>query len=99
MLLESEFSAEKVREVVFFTCGDKALRPDGFPIAFFQHFWNLFKDELLQFFQEFHENGRISGVVGAAFIALIPKKKGAISMKDFHPISLIGSLYNSQGFG
>lgn len=29
----------------------------------------------------------------ASIIALIPKKEGALSIKDFHPISLIGSLY------
>lgn len=28
-----------------------------------------------------------------SFIALIPKKEGAISIRDFQPISLIGSLY------
>lgn len=43
------------------------------------------------FFGEFHSNGQIVGELGA-FIALI-LKRGAISIKDFRPISLIGSLY------
>ncbi|CAN4121478.1 unnamed protein product [Withania somnifera] len=29
----------------------------------------------------------------ASFIALIPKKKGALELRDFRPISLIGSTY------
>ena len=37
--------------------------------------------------------GVIPGELGASFIALIPKKDGAICIKDFRPISLIGSLY------
>ena len=45
------------------------------------------------FFNEFHVNGVITGELGATFIALVPKKDGAISIKDFRPISLIGSLY------
>lgn len=42
------------------------------------------------FLNEFHENGVIAGELGASFIALIPKKDGAISIKDNRPISLIG---------
>lgn len=51
------------------------------------------KGELLQFFIEFYENGQIVGELGASFIVLIPKKEGAISIRDFRPISLIGSIY------
>ena len=39
------------------------------------------------------DNGIIRGELGATFIALIPKKEGVISIKDFRPISLIGSIY------
>lgn len=35
----------------------------------------------------------IVGELGASFIALIPKKDGAILVKDYQPISLIGGLY------
>lgn len=31
--------------------------------------------------------------LGASFISLIPKKEGAISLKDLRAISLIGSIY------
>lgn len=31
--------------------------------------------------------------MGASFTVLIPKKVGVLSIKDFRPISLIGSLY------
>lgn len=40
---------EKIREAVFYLGNDCAPGPDGFPIGFFQHFWNLFIDDLLGF--------------------------------------------------
>lgn len=30
----------------------------------------------------------------ATFITLIPKRKGVVQIKDFRPISLLGSVYN-----
>ena len=50
------------------------------------------EDELQIFFNEFNENGVVPKELGASFIALIPKKEGAILLKDFRPISLIGRL-------
>ena len=90
--LEIPFSKEEIKVTVFGLGGDWAPGPDGFPIVFFQHFWNLLEDELQIFFNEFHENGVVPKELGASFIALIPKKEGAILLKDFRPISLIGRL-------
>lgn len=67
--------------------GDRAPNPDGFPIVFFQQFWDLIKGELFQFFKEFHANGKTIGEIGASFIVLIPEKEGAVSIRDFQPIS------------
>lgn len=51
------------------------------------------RGQLLSVLDEFHDNGVILGELGTTFIALIPKKEGVISIKDFRPISLIGSIY------
>ena len=91
--LEANFSKEDIKGAVFGCGGDCASGPDGFPIIFFQHFWDLLEDDLLIFFNEFHKNGVLIGELGATFVALIPKKDGAISIKDYRPISLIGGLY------
>ena len=91
--LEASFSKEEIKSAVFGMDGDRAPGPDGFPSVFFQHFWNLLEDGMLVFFNEFHSNGAIAKELGVSFIALIPKKEGAISLRDFRPISLIGSLY------
>ena len=45
------------------------------------------------FFAEFHSSGRFERSLNSTFIVLIPKKWGIDDLKDFRPISLMGSLY------
>ena len=73
--------------------GDKALGPDGFTMAFFQHCWQVLQDDIMDFFEEVYEQGQFEKSLNATFIALIPKKPNAMNIKDFRPISLIGSIY------
>ena len=44
-----------------------------------------------QVFHQFHDYGTFEKSINATFIALIPKKPGAMEMKNFRPISLIYS--------
>jgi len=44
-------------------------------------------------FVEFHPRGKFKKSFNATFVSLIPKTTGAIDMKDFRPISLIGGIY------
>jgi hypothetical protein len=44
-------------------------------------------------FKEFHTNGKFEKSLNATFISLIPKKAGAVEIKDFRPISLVGGVY------
>ena len=44
-------------------------------------------------FREFHERGRFVKSLNTIFLDLVPKKGGAEDLKDFRPISLVGSLY------
>ena len=45
------------------------------------------------FFVEFHSSGRFERSLNSTFIVLIHKKGGTDDLKDFRPISLVGSLY------
>uniref|UniRef100_A0A2N9IM54 non-specific serine/threonine protein kinase n=1 Tax=Fagus sylvatica TaxID=28930 RepID=A0A2N9IM54_FAGSY len=44
-------------------------------------------------FQEFHTHCKFEKSLNATFIALIPKKRDALNIRDFRPISLVGSMY------
>ena len=85
-LLENLFTKDEIRQAVFGLDGDRSLGPDGFPIDFFQHFWDLLEDDLFVFFNEFHDNGVIVGELGASFIELIPKEDGVVSIEDYRPL-------------
>ncbi|GKD85945.1 RNA-directed DNA polymerase, eukaryota, partial [Tanacetum coccineum] len=49
--------------------------------------------DVFQAVSDFFENGHIPRGCNASFIALIPKTHDAKIVKDFRPISLIGSIY------
>ena len=73
--------------------GDKALGPDGFTSAFWQFCWDIVKHKVMGFFAEFQNSSHFERSLNSTFIVLIPKKGGTDNLKDFRPISLVGSLY------
>jgi hypothetical protein len=70
--------------------GDKALGPDGFSMAFFQACWNVLKVDIMKAFSDFHARGKFEKSLNASFITFIP---GAIDLKDFCLICLVGCIY------
>lgn len=44
-------------------------------------------------FKDFHNTGRFLKSLNSTFLVMIPKKEGVVNIKDFCPISLVGSLY------
>ena len=56
--------------------GDKALRLNGFTMAFWQFSWDFVKEEVMAFLREFHNHSRFIKSLNAIFLALIPKKGG-----------------------
>ena len=47
----------------------------------------------MSFFRDFYEHGKFVKSLNANFLVLIPEKTGAKDLRDFRPISLLGSLY------
>jgi hypothetical protein len=92
-MLSSRFEKEEIFQVVKDLQGDKSPGPDGFTMAFFQKCWHVIETDILRFFNEFFEKGTFAYSLNATFVTLIPKKQNAINIRDFRPISLIGSVY------
>lgn len=90
---QRDFEESKVRQVLFNSVRYRPPGPDGFPLAFFQRFWDVLKQYIIAFMKEFHSRSKLSNQIRASFIALIPKKVGVDCIKDFVPINLIGCIY------
>ena len=91
--LERRFEREEVLRVVKEMEGDKALGLDGFSLAFYHHCWEVVERNVLAVFEEFYQHSKFEKSLNATFISLIPKKNGASNIRDFRPISLVGSVY------
>ncbi|CAL5335747.1 unnamed protein product [Camellia sinensis] len=73
--------------------GDKAPDPDGFTMAFFKHYWCVVRTDVMATLEAFFMSGHFKRSLNATFLALISKKGGAEDIRDFRPISLLGSVY------
>ena len=91
--LERKFEREEIFQVVRDLEGDKAPSSDSFTMVFYHHCWRVVKKNVLAVFEEFFQCGKFEKSLNATFIALIPKKNDASNIRDFQPISLVGSVY------
>ena len=53
----------------------------------------MLKKNVMAFVDEFSQRGKLAKELWASFIALVPKRAGDLGIKDYRPISLLGSLY------
>nr|GEX36441.1 RNA-directed DNA polymerase, eukaryota [Tanacetum cinerariifolium] len=75
-------------------CGTKkSLGPDGFTFGFYRRFWKIIESDVFEAIKQFFTLGKFPKGCNSCFIALILKIPDANLVKDFRPISLIGSLY------
>uniref|UniRef100_A0A0V0HBD2 Putative ovule protein n=1 Tax=Solanum chacoense TaxID=4108 RepID=A0A0V0HBD2_SOLCH len=91
--LQRPFEEEEILESIRMCAKEKAPGPDGFPMIFFETFWEVLKKDIINTLSHFHSNQNFEKSFNATFIALIPKKAGASELKDYRPISLIGGVY------
>ena len=62
-------------------------------MAFCLFCWDIVKPEILGLFREFYLLGTFQRSLKSTFLLLIPKKEGTEDLRDFRPISLVGSVY------
>ncbi|GJQ92932.1 RNA-directed DNA polymerase, eukaryota [Tanacetum coccineum] len=92
-ILEGEVSNAEIKSAVW-GCGiDKAPGPDGFTFGFYRRYWSFIENDVVDAIKWFFANGNIPKVGNSCFITLIPKIPNDNLVKDFRPISLIGSVY------
>ena len=91
--LERKFEREETLQVVRDLEGDKAPGLDAFTMVFYHLCWRVVDKDVLVVFEEFFQHCKFEKSLNATFIALIPKKNDATNIRDFRPISLVGSMY------
>nr|GEU59693.1 RNA-directed DNA polymerase, eukaryota [Tanacetum cinerariifolium] len=91
--LERNVTYEVVKRAVW-DCGtNKSPGPDGFSFEFYCKYWTTIDEDVFQAVRDFFVNGHFPRGCNSSFIALISKIQDAEFVKDFRPISLIGSVY------
>ena len=91
--LEVVFSEQEVWAAIKDCDGNKSPGPDGFNLMAIKKCWKVLKEDIMQFFSEFHENGKLLSGLCSSFITLIPKKDNPANLDDYRPISLVGAVY------
>ncbi|GKA18638.1 RNA-directed DNA polymerase, eukaryota [Tanacetum coccineum] len=91
--MECNITREEIKRAVW-ECGtDKSPGPDGFTFGFYRRFWCVIENDVVEAVKTFFQDATFPKGGNASFIALIPKTINANMVKDFRPITLIGSLY------
>jgi hypothetical protein len=70
---------------------EKSPGPDGFPIRFYQSFWDIIKRDLNKMINYTLHKQKIRGATNSTFLALIPKESNPSNFSRFCPISLCNS--------
>ncbi|XP_026455672.1 uncharacterized protein LOC113356677 [Papaver somniferum] len=81
-------SSEEIKQAVFDLGADSAPGPDGFSGCFYRHCWDIIQDDLLRAVIYCWNSGHIPNGLNSSLIVLIPKVRGANSLRNFRPIGL-----------
>ncbi|GAA0160909.1 hypothetical protein LIER_17351 [Lithospermum erythrorhizon] len=90
--LDLNFIEEEVKKCLFSMVGTKALGPDRMPAIFFQNYWNMVKDDLVNAVLVFLNNGIFLKKFNFTHITLIPKVERPICMGQFRLITLCNTV-------
>lgn len=89
----SDFLEEEVKSTLDSCGSSKSQGPDGFNFGFLKEYWEIFKEEFMKMFKEFHEHDKLVKGLNPSIIVLISKKDDDAGLADFRQISLIGGVY------
>ena len=66
---------------------------NGMPPLFYQSYWSLLGEDIIQAMLEYLNSGSLPPSLGHSFITLIPKVKSPKYISEYRPISLSNVLY------
>ena len=72
---------------------NKAAGPNNIPIEFFQHCWEIIKNDIIELFDDFDAGHLDVSRLNYGTITLLPKVQDAERIQQFRPICLLNCLY------
>ena len=81
--LTSPYSEEEIRKAVFQMEHNKAPGPDGFPAEFYQSFWDIIKEDILELFAQLHSGQLDLFRINFGEIILLPKVNDVERIQQF----------------
>ncbi|WJX46320.1 rhamnogalacturonan endolyase [Trifolium repens] len=81
-------SHSEIKAAVFALNKDSAPGPDGFGAFFYQHFWDIVKDDVINAVLEFFTSGWVLPGFNSNIIILLPKFPEASSIEQYRPIAM-----------
>lgn len=84
---------EEVEEIVMNMSKNKAPRPDGYTVEFYQAGWHFLGKEVLEAVEESRMKQKVWPGINSTFITLIPKSGSSDNANGFRPISLCNVIY------
>ena len=87
--LTAPFTEKEFRDAVFAMEHNKAPGPDGFPAEFYQKFWDIIKDDLMQMFLDLRAGDLPLYSLSFGVITLVPKVHEANRIQQYRPICLL----------
>jgi hypothetical protein len=81
-------SSEEIKNAVFSLNKNSAPGPDGFGAIFFQTFWDIIKNDVINAVLQFFKSGWILPSFNSNTLVLIPKHDHADSISDYRPIAI-----------
>uniref|UniRef100_A0A453HLC8 Reverse transcriptase domain-containing protein n=1 Tax=Aegilops tauschii subsp. strangulata TaxID=200361 RepID=A0A453HLC8_AEGTS len=72
---------------------NRAPGPDNIPAEFYQHCWDIVKEDIMRLFTAFHVGNLDVSRLNYGIITLLPKINGANKIQQFRPICLLRCPY------
>nr|GEY68398.1 RNA-directed DNA polymerase, eukaryota [Tanacetum cinerariifolium] len=91
--LERSVTFDEIKRAVWDRGTNKSPGPDGFIFDFIRRYWKVIDKDVVKVVEELFVSSKFPPGSNSSFITLISKTQDAKMVKDFRPISLIGSTY------
>ena len=85
--------ALEIKEALFSIHPDKAPGPDGFSASFYQSFWDIIGDDVVEDITSFFTTGTLDTRQNETHVRLIPKFSSPKKVSDDRPIALCNTHY------